>query len=146
MTSDTNTTGTDPGSEEHKQRWLPGMAAGDLIGCFGLTEPAAGSDPASMLTTAMRDGDEWVIDGAKRWIGLASIADVAVIWAKTRAAQGRRHAAPRADLLRQAQQRPRSHRHLPRGPHHPGRQRHHAGPLAGAARQQPRKRADLRGH
>jgi glutaryl-CoA dehydrogenase len=71
------------GSEEHKQRWLPGMAAGDLIGCFGLTEPTAGSDPASMLTTAVRDGDEWVIDGAKRWIGLASIADVAVIWAKT---------------------------------------------------------------
>ena len=71
------------GSEEHKQRWLPGMAAGELIGCFGLTEPTAGSDPASMLTTAVRDGDEWVIDGAKRWIGLASIADVAVIWAKT---------------------------------------------------------------
>jgi glutaryl-CoA dehydrogenase len=71
------------GSEEHKQRWLPGMAAGELIGCFGLTEPTAGSDPASMLTTAVRDGDEWVIDGTKRWIGLASIADVAVIWAKT---------------------------------------------------------------
>ena len=53
-----------------------------MIGCFGLTEPIAGSDPASMLTTAVRDGDEWVIDGAKRWIGLASIADVAVIWAK----------------------------------------------------------------
>jgi glutaryl-CoA dehydrogenase len=71
------------GSEEHKQRWLPGMAAGELIGCFGLTEPTAGSDPASMLTSAVRDGDGWVIDGAKRWIGLASIADVAVIWAKT---------------------------------------------------------------
>jgi len=71
------------GSEEQKQRWLPGMAAGDLIGCFGLTEPSAGSDPASMVTTAVRDGDEWVIDGAKRWIGLASIADVAIIWAKT---------------------------------------------------------------
>ena len=71
------------GSEEHKQRWLPGMAAGELIGCFGLTEPTAGSDPASMLTTAVRDGDEWVIDGAKRWVGLASIADVAVIWATT---------------------------------------------------------------
>ena len=71
------------GSEEHKQRWLPGMAAGELIGCFGLTEPTAGSDPASMLTTAVRDGDESVIDRAKRWIGLASIADVAVIWAKT---------------------------------------------------------------
>jgi glutaryl-CoA dehydrogenase len=71
------------GSEEHKQRWLPGMAAGELIGCFGLTEPTAGSDPASMRTRAERDGNYWVIDGAKRWIGLASIADVAVIWART---------------------------------------------------------------
>jgi glutaryl-CoA dehydrogenase len=71
------------GSEEQKQRWLPGMAAGELIGCFGLTEPTAGSDPASMLTRAVRDGDEWVLTGAKRWIGLASIADVAIIWAKT---------------------------------------------------------------
>jgi glutaryl-CoA dehydrogenase len=70
------------GSEEHKQRWLPGMAAGELIGCFGLTEPTAGSDPASMRTRAVRDGGHWVIDGAKRWIGLASIADVAVIWAR----------------------------------------------------------------
>jgi len=70
------------GSEEHKQRWLPGMAAGDLVGCFGLTEPSAGSDPAAMLTVARREGEEWVLDGAKRWIGLASIADVAVIWAK----------------------------------------------------------------
>jgi glutaryl-CoA dehydrogenase len=71
------------GSEEQKQRWLPGMAAGDLIGCFGLTEPGAGSDPASMTTTARRDRGGWVIDGSKRWIGLASIADVAVIWART---------------------------------------------------------------
>jgi glutaryl-CoA dehydrogenase len=71
------------GSEEHKQTWLPGMAAGELIGCFGLTEPTAGSDPASMLTTARRDGEGWVLDGHKRWIGLASVADVAVIWAKT---------------------------------------------------------------
>src|SRR5690349_24605721 len=71
------------GSEEQKQRWLPGMAAGELIGCFGLTEPTAGSDPASMLTRARRDGEHWVLDGAKRWIGLASIADVAVIWART---------------------------------------------------------------
>ncbi|MDO9380436.1 MAG: acyl-CoA dehydrogenase family protein [Nocardioidaceae bacterium] len=71
------------GSEEQKQTWLPGMAAGDLIGCFGLTEPGAGSDPASMATRAVRDGDEWVLDGSKRWIGLASIADVAVIWAQT---------------------------------------------------------------
>ncbi len=70
------------GSEEQKQQWLPGMAAGELVGCFGLTEPGAGSDPAGMTTTAVRDGDDWVLHGAKRWIGLASIADVAVIWAK----------------------------------------------------------------
>jgi glutaryl-CoA dehydrogenase len=71
------------GSEEQKQRWLPGMAAGELIGCFGLTEPTAGSDPSSIVTRAARDGDDWVITGVKRWIGLASIADVALIWAKT---------------------------------------------------------------
>ncbi|MDR7158135.1 acyl-CoA dehydrogenase family protein [Arthrobacter sp. BE255] len=71
------------GSEEHKQRWLPGMAAGELIGCFGLTEPTAGSDPANMLTRAERTGSGWVLNGAKRWIGLASIADVAIIWAGT---------------------------------------------------------------
>ena len=72
------------GSEAQKERWLPGMATGELIGCFGLTEPDAGSDPASMQTVARLDGDEWVLQGAKRWIGLASIADVAVIWARTR--------------------------------------------------------------
>ena len=71
------------GSEEQKQRWLPGMAAGELIGCFGLTEPSAGSDPAAMATRAVRDGDGWVLTGAKRWIGLASIADVAIVWAQT---------------------------------------------------------------
>jgi glutaryl-CoA dehydrogenase len=71
------------GSEEQKQRWLPGMAAGELIGCFGLTEPTAGSDPASRTTRAVQDGDTWVITGAKRWIGLATIADVAIIWART---------------------------------------------------------------
>jgi glutaryl-CoA dehydrogenase len=71
------------GSDAQKQRWLPGMAAGELIGCFGLTEPDAGSDPASMTTTARRDGGDWIINGAKRWIGLASIADVAIIWART---------------------------------------------------------------
>lgn len=71
------------GSEEHKQRWLPGMAAGELIGCFGLTEPTAGSDPANMLTRAERKGSGWVLNGAKRWIGLASIADVAIIWGGT---------------------------------------------------------------
>ncbi|WEG08821.1 acyl-CoA dehydrogenase family protein [Microbacterium horticulturae] len=71
------------GSEEQKQHWLPRMAAGEAIGCFGLTEPTAGSDPASMATTARLDGDEWVLRGAKRWIGLASVADVAIIWART---------------------------------------------------------------
>lgn len=71
------------GSEEQKKQWLPGMAAGELIGCFGLTEPTAGSDPANMLTRAERAGSGWVLNGAKRWIGLASIADVAIIWAGT---------------------------------------------------------------
>jgi glutaryl-CoA dehydrogenase len=71
------------GSEEHKRQWLPGMAAGELIGCFGLTEPTAGSDPANMLTRAERVGSGWVLNGAKRWIGLASIADAAIIWAGT---------------------------------------------------------------
>ncbi len=71
------------GSEEQKQQWLPGMATGRLIGCFGLSEPTAGSDPGGMTTYARRDGSDWVLTGAKRWIGLASIADVAVIWAQT---------------------------------------------------------------
>lgn len=72
------------GSEEQKNRYLPGMAKGEIIGCFGLTEPTAGSDPASMATTATRNADgSWTLNGAKRWIGLASIADIAVIWAAT---------------------------------------------------------------
>ncbi len=71
------------GSEEQKQEWLPKMAAGEAIGCFGLTEPPAGSDPSSMKTFARRDGDDWVINGSKRWIGLANVAQVAVIWAQT---------------------------------------------------------------
>ncbi|MFJ2506733.1 acyl-CoA dehydrogenase family protein [Arthrobacter citreus] len=71
------------GSEEHKQQWLPAMAAGQAIGCFGLTEPTAGSDPSSMTTFARRDGEDWVLNGTKRWIGLASVAQVAVIWAQT---------------------------------------------------------------
>jgi glutaryl-CoA dehydrogenase len=71
------------GSEEQKQEWLPRMARGDAIGCFGLTEPTAGSDPASMKTFARRDGDDWILSGSKRWIGLASIAQVAVVWAQT---------------------------------------------------------------
>lgn len=71
------------GSEEQKNEWLPRMAAGEVIGCFGLTEPSSGSDPGSMTTFAKRDGDDWVINGAKRWIGLASVAQVAIIWAMT---------------------------------------------------------------
>jgi glutaryl-CoA dehydrogenase len=71
------------GSEEHKSELLPRMATGELVGCFGLTEPNAGSDPGSMTTFARRDGDDWVLNGSKRWIGLASIAGVAVIWAQT---------------------------------------------------------------
>ncbi|WP_254678038.1 acyl-CoA dehydrogenase family protein [Agrococcus sp. SGAir0287] len=71
------------GSDEQRAQWLPRMARGETIGCFGLTEPNAGSDPGSMQTVARRDGDDWILDGAKRWIGLASIADVAVIWAQT---------------------------------------------------------------
>lgn len=71
------------GSDEQKQRWLPAMAAGRAIGCFGLTEPDAGSDPAAMRTRARRDGDDWILDGAKMWITNGSIADVAVVWAVT---------------------------------------------------------------
>ncbi|MFJ4029759.1 acyl-CoA dehydrogenase family protein [Paenarthrobacter sp. NPDC089989] len=71
------------GSEEQKEQWLPRMAAGELIGCFALTEPSAGSDPSSMATSARQTADGWVLDGAKRWIGLASIADVMVVWART---------------------------------------------------------------
>ncbi|WP_425562550.1 acyl-CoA dehydrogenase family protein [Microlunatus ginsengisoli] len=70
------------GSEEQKQAWLPRMAAGDAIGCFGLTEPDFGSNPAGMRTRARRDGDEWVLDGTKMWITNGSVADVAVVWAR----------------------------------------------------------------
>jgi len=71
------------GSEEQKQEWLPRMAAGDAIGCFGLTEPDFGSDPAGMRTRARKDGDDWVLDGTKMWITNGSVADVAVVWAQT---------------------------------------------------------------
>lgn len=71
------------GSEEQKQEWLPRMAAGEAIGCFGLTEPDAGSDPGSMRTRAKRDGDDWVLNGNKMWITNGSLADVAVVWART---------------------------------------------------------------
>ncbi len=71
------------GSEEQKQEWLPRMAAGEAIGCFGLTEPDFGSNPGGMRARAKRDGDDWVLDGTKMWITNGSIADVAVVWART---------------------------------------------------------------
>ena len=71
------------GSEEQKQRWLPPMAAGEAIGCFGLTEPDFGSNPAGMRTSARRDGGDWVLNGTKMWITNGGIADVAVVWART---------------------------------------------------------------
>lgn len=71
------------GSEEQKQEWLPRMASGDAIGCFGLTEPDRGSDPGSMLSRARRDGADWIIDARKMWITNGSIADVAIVWAQT---------------------------------------------------------------
>ena len=71
------------GSEEQKEEWLPKMAAGEVIGCFGLTEPDHGSDPSSMVTRAVRKGDGWVLNGAKRWITNAGIAQLAIVWANT---------------------------------------------------------------
>ena len=71
------------GSEEQKQRWLPPMARGEAVGCFGLTEPHGGSDPSNMKTHAKRDGDDWILNGSKMWITNATIADAAVVWAKT---------------------------------------------------------------
>jgi glutaryl-CoA dehydrogenase len=71
------------GSEEQKERWLPAMHAGDVIGCFGLTEPDAGSDPGSMRTHARRDGTDWILNGAKMWITNGTIADIAIVWART---------------------------------------------------------------
>lgn len=71
------------GSEEQKQEWLPRMAAGEALGCFGLTEPDFGSDPGGMRTRATRDGDDWILNGSKMWITNGSVADVAVVWAQT---------------------------------------------------------------
>lgn len=71
------------GSEEQKQEWLPRMAAGEAIGCFGLTEADFGSNPSGMRTSARRDGDDWVLDGSKMWITNGNVADVAVVWART---------------------------------------------------------------
>jgi glutaryl-CoA dehydrogenase len=71
------------GSEEQKQRWLPFMAKGEVIGCFGLTEPEFGSNPAGMATRARRDGGDWVINGSKRWITNGNVAHLAIVWART---------------------------------------------------------------
>jgi glutaryl-CoA dehydrogenase len=71
------------GAEEQRREWLPKLATGEKIGCFGLTEPDFGSNPGGMLTRAVKDGDEWVLNGAKMWITSGSMADVAIIWAKT---------------------------------------------------------------
>ncbi|WP_309240797.1 acyl-CoA dehydrogenase family protein [Nocardia sp. BSTN01] len=78
------------GSQEQKQQWLPRMAAGEAIGCFGLTEPDFGSNPADMRTRAVRDGDDWLLTGTKMWITNGSVADVAVVWAQTDPDQGAR--------------------------------------------------------
>lgn len=71
------------GSEEHRRRWLPEMATAKVIGCFGLTEPDAGSDPGAMRTRAVRDGDEWVLNGVKMWITNGTMAHIAIVWAAT---------------------------------------------------------------
>ncbi|MDQ3159450.1 MAG: acyl-CoA dehydrogenase family protein [Pseudomonadota bacterium] len=71
------------GSEEQRQRWLPDMAAGTVIGCFGLTEASGGSDPASMKTHAKRDGGDWILNGSKMWITSGNLADIAIVWAHT---------------------------------------------------------------
>lgn len=71
------------GSEEQRKRWLPDMAAGKVIGCFGLTEPHGGSDPANMKTHAKRDGADWILNGSKMWITNGNLADIAIVWAKT---------------------------------------------------------------
>src|SRR5258705_4020196 len=72
------------GSEEQRNQWLPAMATGDVIGCFGLTEPDFGSNPAGMRTTARRDGSDWILNGSKMWITNGSIADVAIVWARSK--------------------------------------------------------------
>jgi glutaryl-CoA dehydrogenase len=71
------------GSEEQKRKYLPKMANGEIIGCFGLTEPDYGSNPAGMITTARKTDDGWVLNGAKMWITNGSMANIAIIWAKT---------------------------------------------------------------
>jgi glutaryl-CoA dehydrogenase len=87
------------GSEDQRQEWLPRLAAGEAIGCFGLTEPDFGSDPAGMRTRARRDGGDWVLDGAKMWITNGSVADVAVVWARVDAAGHESHGRVRGFLV-----------------------------------------------
>src|SRR5260370_38873064 len=70
------------GTEEQKQQWVPQMARGEMIGCFGLTEPDFGSDPSGMRTSARRDGDSYILNGTKMWITNGGIADLAVVWAR----------------------------------------------------------------
>ena len=70
------------GSEEQKNEWLPRMATGEVIGCFGLTEPDVGSDPNGMTTSARKDGDDYILNGTKMWITNGGVADLAVVWAK----------------------------------------------------------------
>ena len=84
------------GSEEQKTQWLPRMAAGEAVGCFGLTEPDHGSDPAGMSTRARRDGSDWVLSGTKMWITNGSIADIAVVWAATDERRPRASSCPAA--------------------------------------------------
>jgi glutaryl-CoA dehydrogenase len=72
------------GSEEQRNQWLPAMATGDVIGCFGLTEPDFGSNPAGMRTTARRDGSDWILNGSKMWITNGSVADIAIVWARSK--------------------------------------------------------------
>ena len=90
------------GSEEQKLEWLPHMASGAVIGAFGLTEPTAGSDPSSMKTFARRDGADWVLSGAKRWIGLASIAQLVVVVGANRRRGARLHRSHRDPGVRGA--------------------------------------------
>jgi len=115
------------GSDAQKDEWLPRMAAGEALGCFGLTEPDAGSDPASMRTRARRDGTDWVLSGSKMWITNGTIADVAVVWARV-ARRGRRR-DPRV---------PRPHRQ-------PGLHRHEDRAQAVAARVGQRRAVPRRG-